>query len=141
MAKPPKLDDPQAQAAALGLAEKLLMISIASRTEWERAGITGTTADRARRGRRARPHQTRARSASGTAEGRRTNIQWTKGGDMITRTSESVSTCLADWVGTGNSMPPRDPNDDDDDDDDEEEEDGDAESEEDEPAVIREPDE
>jgi hypothetical protein len=43
MAKPPKLDDPQAQAAALGLAEKLLMFSIASRTEWERAGITSTT--------------------------------------------------------------------------------------------------
>ena len=58
---------------------------------------------------------------------------------MTTRTSESVSTCLADWVGTVNSMPPRDPNDDDDDDDDEE--DGDAESEEDDPAVIREPDE
>jgi hypothetical protein len=58
---------------------------------------------------------------------------------MTARTSESVSTCLADWVGTGNSMPPRDPNDDDDDDD--EEEDDDAESEEDEPAVIREPDE
>jgi hypothetical protein len=57
---------------------------------------------------------------------------------MTTRTSESGSICLADWVGTGNSMPPRDPNDDDDDDD---EEDGDAESEEDEPAVIREPDE
>jgi hypothetical protein len=57
---------------------------------------------------------------------------------MTTRTSESVSTCFADWVGTGNSMPPRNPNDDDDDD---EEEDGDAESEEDEPAVIREPDE
>jgi hypothetical protein len=34
MAKPPKLDDPQAHAAALGLAEKLLMFSVASRTEW-----------------------------------------------------------------------------------------------------------
>jgi hypothetical protein len=59
---------------------------------------------------------------------------------MTTRTSESVSTCLADWVGTSNSIPPRDPNDDDNDDDDEEE-DGDTESEEDEPAVIRELDE
>ena len=59
---------------------------------------------------------------------------------MTARTSESVSTCLADWsiIVIGNSMPPRDPNDDDDDD---EEENGDAESEEDEPAVIREPDE
>jgi hypothetical protein len=57
---------------------------------------------------------------------------------MIARTSESGSTCLADWsiLVIGNSMPPRDPNDDDDDD-----EDGDAESDEDEPAVIREPDE
>jgi hypothetical protein len=47
---------------------------------------------------------------------------------------------LADWsiLVIGNSMPPRDPNDDDDDDDDE---DSDAESDEDEPAVIREPDE
>jgi hypothetical protein len=43
MARPPKLDDPVAQATALGLAEKLLMFSIASRTEWERAGITSTT--------------------------------------------------------------------------------------------------
>ncbi len=62
---------------------------------------------------------------------------------MTARNSESVSICLADWILViGNSMPPRDPNDDDDDDDDEEEEeDGDAESEEDEPAVIREPDE
>ena len=60
---------------------------------------------------------------------------------MTARTSESVSTCLADWsiLVIGNSMPPRDPNDDDDDD--EEEENGDANSEEDEPAVIREPDE
>jgi hypothetical protein len=58
--------------------------------------------------------------------------------DMIART-DTVSTCLADWsiLVTGNSMPPRDPNDDDDGDD----EDGDAESDEDEPAVIREPDE
>jgi hypothetical protein len=58
---------------------------------------------------------------------------------MTARTSESVSTCLADLsiLVIGNSMPLRDPNDDDDDDDD----DGDAESDEDEPAVIREPDE
>jgi hypothetical protein len=55
---------------------------------------------------------------------------------MTARTTQS--TCLADWsiFVTGNSMPPRDPNDDDEDDDDE---DGDAESDEDEPAVIREP--
>jgi hypothetical protein len=61
---------------------------------------------------------------------------------MTARTTESVSTCLADWsiIVTGNSTPPRDPNDDDDDDDDDDE-DGDAESDEDEPAVIREPDE
>jgi hypothetical protein len=58
---------------------------------------------------------------------------------MTARTFESVSTCLADWLVMGNSMPPRDPNDDDDDE--EEEEDGDAESDEDEPAVVREPDE
>jgi len=57
------------------------------------------------------------------------------------RTLESVSTCSADWsiLVIGNSMPPRDPNDDDDDEN--EDEDGDAESDEDEPAVIREPDE
>jgi hypothetical protein len=61
---------------------------------------------------------------------------------MTPRASESVSTCLADWsiLIIGNSMPPRDPNDDDDDDDDDDE-DGDTESDEDEPAVIREPDE
>jgi hypothetical protein len=57
---------------------------------------------------------------------------------MTARTSESGPTCLAGWsiLVIGNSMPPRDPNDDDDDD-----EDSDAESDEDEPAVIREPDE
>ena len=56
-------------------------------------------------------------------------------------TAESVSTCLADWsiLVIGNTMPPRDPNDDNDDDDDEDE-DGDAEPDE-EPAVVREPDE
>ena len=58
---------------------------------------------------------------------------------MTARTSESGSNCLGDWsvLVIGNSMPPRDPNDDDDDDD----EDGDAEKDEDEPSVIREPDE
>ena len=63
---------------------------------------------------------------------------------MTARASESLSTCLADWsiLVIGNSMPPRDPNDDDDDgDDDDEDEDGDIEPDEDEPAVIREPDE
>jgi hypothetical protein len=60
---------------------------------------------------------------------------------MTARTSESVSPCLSDWsiLVIGNSMPPRDPNDDDDDGDDDE--DDDAEPDEDEPAVIREPDE
>jgi hypothetical protein len=60
---------------------------------------------------------------------------------MAARAFETVSTCLADRnpLVIGNSMPPRDPNDDDDEDDDDE--DGDAESKEDEPAVIREPDE
>jgi len=45
---------------------------------------------------------------------------------MTARTFEIGSTWLADWsiLVTGNSMPPRDPNDDDDDDDDA---DGDAE--------------
>jgi hypothetical protein len=42
MAKPPNLNNPLAQAAALGLAEKILMC-IASKTVWERAGITGPT--------------------------------------------------------------------------------------------------
>ncbi len=57
---------------------------------------------------------------------------------------ENVSTWLVDWsVVTimGNTMPPRDLNDDDDDDD-AEDEDGDAEPDNDlEPAVVREPDE
>jgi len=62
---------------------------------------------------------------------------------MTARTSENVSSYLADWsiLVVGNLMPPRDPNDDDDDDEEEEDEDGDAVSDEDEPAVIREPDE
>ena len=41
MAKPPKLDDPQVQAATLRLHERLLLFCVASHTEWERAGITG----------------------------------------------------------------------------------------------------
>jgi hypothetical protein len=63
---------------------------------------------------------------------------------MTARTSENVSSYLADWsiLVVGNLMPPRDPNDDDDDEEEEDEdEDGDAVSDEDEPAVIREPDE
>jgi hypothetical protein len=60
---------------------------------------------------------------------------------MTARIPENVFTWLVDWsVVTimGNTMPPRDPNDDDDADD----EDGDAEPDDDlEPAVVREPDE
>jgi hypothetical protein len=60
---------------------------------------------------------------------------------MTARIPENVSTWLVDWsivTITGNTMPPRDP----DDDDDAEDEDGDAEPDEDlEPAVVREPDE
>ena len=41
---PPKLDDPQAQAATLRIPERFLLFCIASKTEWERAGITGATA-------------------------------------------------------------------------------------------------
>jgi hypothetical protein len=41
MAKPPKVDDPQAQAATLRISERILLFCIASKTEWERAGITG----------------------------------------------------------------------------------------------------
>jgi hypothetical protein len=62
---------------------------------------------------------------------------------MTVRIAENVSTWLVDWsivTIMGNTMPPRDPNDDDDDD--AEDEDGDAESDDDfEPAVVREPDE
>ena len=53
---------------------------------------------------------------------------------------ENVSTLLVDWsivTIMGNTMPPRDPNDDDD----AEDEDGDAEPDDLEPAVVREPDE
>jgi hypothetical protein len=61
---------------------------------------------------------------------------------MTARTPENVSTWLVDWsivTILGNTMPPRDP---DDDDDHAEDEDGDAEPDEDlEPAVVREPDE
>jgi hypothetical protein len=61
---------------------------------------------------------------------------------MTARIRENVSTLLVDWsivTIMGNTMPPRDLNDDDDD---AEDEDGDAEPDEDlEPAVVREPDE
>jgi hypothetical protein len=63
--------------------------------------------------------------------------------DMSPRISENVSSWLVDWrfapIIMGNTMPPRDPNDDDDDD--AEDEDGDAEPDDLEPAVVREPDE
>jgi hypothetical protein len=61
--------------------------------------------------------------------------------DMTPRIPENVSSWLVDWSFApimGNTMPPRDPNDDDDDD---EDEDDDAEPDDPEPAVIREPDE
>jgi hypothetical protein len=61
---------------------------------------------------------------------------------MTARIPENVSTWLVDWsivTAMGNTMPPRDPNDDDDD---VEDEDGDAEPDDDlERAVVREPDE
>jgi hypothetical protein len=61
---------------------------------------------------------------------------------MTARIPENVSTWLVDWsivTIMGNTMPPRDP---DDDDDGAEDEDGDAEPDEDlDPAVVREPDE
>jgi hypothetical protein len=61
---------------------------------------------------------------------------------MTARIPENVSSWLVDWsivTIMGNTMPPRDRDDDDDDD---AEDDGDAEPDEDlEPAVIREPDE
>ena len=58
---------------------------------------------------------------------------------MTSHIPEEVSTRLIDWspvVIMGNTMPPRDPNEDDEDEDDEDEEDG-----ADEPPVVREPDE
>ena len=62
---------------------------------------------------------------------------------MPARIPENVSTLLVDWTivtAIGNTMPPRDPNDDDDDH--AEDDDGDAEPDDDlEPAVVREPDE
>jgi hypothetical protein len=39
----PKADSPAAQARALGISERLLLFCVASKTEWERAGITGAT--------------------------------------------------------------------------------------------------
>jgi hypothetical protein len=42
MAKPPKLEGPQAQAAALGIPERLLLFCIASKTEWERVVLRTT---------------------------------------------------------------------------------------------------
>ena len=61
--------------------------------------------------------------------------------DLTPRIPENVSSWLVDWsfvTDMGNTMPPRDPNDDDDD---SEDEDGDAEPDELDPAVVREPDE
>jgi hypothetical protein len=40
MAKPPKLDDLQAQTAALSVSERMLLFSVA---DWERVGATGAT--------------------------------------------------------------------------------------------------
>jgi hypothetical protein len=60
---------------------------------------------------------------------------------MPARIPENVSTLLVDWsivTIMGNTMPPRDPNDDDDD---AEDDDSDAEPDDIEPAVVREPDE
>jgi len=37
----PKPDSPTAQARALSIPERLLLFCVASKTEWERAGITG----------------------------------------------------------------------------------------------------
>jgi hypothetical protein len=57
----------------------------------------------------------------------------------MTARPDTVSACLADGsiLVIGNTMPPRDPNDDDED----EDEDAEADEDEDEPVVIREPDE
>ena len=61
---------------------------------------------------------------------------------MTSRIPKNSSTWLLDWspvTSMGNTLPPRDPNDDDDDDD-AEDEDGEDENQPDEPAVVREPD-
>jgi hypothetical protein len=42
MAKPPKPADLEV-AASLGVSERLLLFCVASKTEWERAGIMGAT--------------------------------------------------------------------------------------------------
>jgi hypothetical protein len=56
---------------------------------------------------------------------------------MTARIPENASTWLVDWGPMGDTVPPRDP-----DDDDAEDEDGEAEPDDDlEPAVVREPDE
>jgi hypothetical protein len=56
---------------------------------------------------------------------------------MTPRISENVPAWWIDWSLMGNTIPPRDPNDDEDENEDEDEEDEDRH---DEPAVIREPD-
>jgi hypothetical protein len=62
---------------------------------------------------------------------------------MIARIPENVSTWLVNWsIVRGDTMPPRDPNNDNDDEEEDEDEDDDAEPDDDfEPAVVREPDE
>ena len=63
---------------------------------------------------------------------------------MTPRIPENLSGWLVDWSFApimGNTMPPRDPNDDDEDEDEDEDEDGDAEPNGLDPAVIKEPDE
>ena len=43
MAKQLKSDDPQARAEALSIPARLLLFCVATRTDWERAGITRAT--------------------------------------------------------------------------------------------------
>jgi hypothetical protein len=38
-----KSDSPEVQAAALSITERLLLFCVASNTEWQKAGIPGTT--------------------------------------------------------------------------------------------------